>query len=60
VGWIIGERGAFLTTTDAGFTWDEPELPEPFSFYGLSFPDPNVGWAVGDGGIILKIAPASS
>ncbi|MYA29063.1 MAG: hypothetical protein F4Z24_07190, partial [Nitrospira sp. SB0666_bin_27] len=58
-GWIIGERGAFLTTSDAGFTWDEPELSEPFSLYGLSFPDPKIGWAVGEGGTILKIAPAS-
>ena len=59
-GWIIGERGAFLVTTDAGFNWTEPELPEPYSLYGLTFPEPHTGWAVGDQGTILKISAPGS
>ncbi|MEE8612927.1 MAG: YCF48-related protein, partial [Nitrospirales bacterium] len=54
-GWVVGERGAFLYTPDAGFTWLEPELPNPISLYGLAFPNSREGWAVGEQGTIIKI-----
>jgi photosystem II stability/assembly factor-like uncharacterized protein len=54
-GWIVGERGSILRTTDAGFTWVEQENGTKASLFGLSFPDPNHGWASGERGTILHI-----
>ena len=54
-GWIAGERGAFLHTNDAGFTWKDVDLDTQQSFYGMAFPTTSDGWLVGTEGNILKI-----
>ena len=45
---------------DGSVNWSEPEMAEPYSLYGLTFPEPRTGWAVGDQGTILKISSAGS
>ncbi|MGH7229705.1 MAG: WD40/YVTN/BNR-like repeat-containing protein, partial [Nitrospiraceae bacterium] len=54
-GWIVGERGSILRTTDAGFTWVDQKNGTKASLFGLSFPDPNHGWASGERGTILHL-----
>jgi photosystem II stability/assembly factor-like uncharacterized protein len=54
-GWITGERGIILFTQDAGFTWVESDSITDVSLYGLSFPDAENGWVVGDHGTIVKL-----
>jgi hypothetical protein len=60
-GWIAGNEGVILKTTDAGLTWDSQLLNG--TNYGtltsLCFVDENTGWASGsgldvNGGVILK------
>jgi photosystem II stability/assembly factor-like uncharacterized protein len=57
-GWIVGERGFILSTTDAGYNWVEQPNTVKASFLGLSFPDASRGWAAGESGAIIQIEPA--
>ncbi|HZN45894.1 MAG TPA: hypothetical protein VFB56_11205, partial [Nitrospiraceae bacterium] len=54
-GWIVGERGFILKTSNAGFNWIEQPNPVKRSFLGLSFPNPSHGWAAGENGAIVRI-----
>jgi photosystem II stability/assembly factor-like uncharacterized protein len=56
-GWIVGERGFILSTTDAGFNWVEQPNSVKVSFLGLSFPNSSHGWAAGENGAIIQIEP---
>jgi len=47
----------FLVTTDHGDTWDELATPGSVIIYDLQFTDARTGYAVGDGGVILKTDP---
>jgi photosystem II stability/assembly factor-like uncharacterized protein len=47
----------FLVTTDRGDTWDELPTPGGVIIYDLQFTDARTGYAVGDGGVILKTDP---
>ncbi|HVG01471.1 MAG TPA: glycosyl hydrolase, partial [Nitrospira sp.] len=55
-GWIVGEHGQILRTSDAGSNWVEEASPVKRSLMALSFPRPTAGWAAGEGGIIIAIS----
>jgi photosystem II stability/assembly factor-like uncharacterized protein len=47
----------FLLTTDMGIIWNETVTPEGSGIFDLQFTDSLTGYAVGEGGIILKFTP---
>jgi len=51
-GWAVSNEGHVLTTTDAGANWTSSK-PSPSSLFGVSFTDPNNGWAAGSN-IVLR------
>lgn len=55
-GIIVGFGGIVLRTTNGGSDWIQQPSATSFGLIGLSFPDKylNLGWAVGDGGIIVR------
>lgn len=53
-GWIVGEYGTILHTTNSGDDWEIQFSNREYIFYGVSFCDTSTGWVVGDFGIILK------
>lgn len=56
IGWIAGQSGTILKTTDGGYTWEEPADPLPVSasMYSIYFVDENIGYAGGANDLILK------
>ncbi len=53
VGWVVGDNGTILKTTDLGETWAKKETPVSANLYKVTFVDSNRGRAIGDGGTIL-------
>ena len=47
VGWMAGDRGIVLKTTDGGETWQTTKLNENWYITQIDFIDDSVGWAVG-------------
>jgi photosystem II stability/assembly factor-like uncharacterized protein len=56
-GWIVGGHGVVYRTSDAGFSWHEEGSTGKASIFGLTFPEPNHGWAAGEQGTILHLQP---
>lgn len=53
-GWIVGDTGVILHTTDGGLSWN-PQLSGTRSdLYGIHFSGPEYGWVVGKDGVILS------
>lgn len=46
-GWIVGEFGVILMTTDGGQTWAAQPSSVETTLFGVSFADTENGWAVG-------------
>lgn len=46
-GFVVGEGGKILKTTNAGSTWDSTSFAGVSAFYSVHFPTANVGYAVG-------------
>lgn len=53
-GYIAGNGGTILKTTNAGTNWVSQNSGTPNHLFGLYFINANTGWAAGDVGIILK------
>jgi len=53
-GWIVGEFGVILTTTDGGATWVAQQSGIDTTLFGLTFIDENHGWAVGLEQVMLR------
>src|ERR1044072_3562457 len=53
-GFIVGDTGTILKSTDAGATWAPLTSGTSATLHGGYFLDPNEGVAVGDGGTILR------
>ncbi len=51
---LYGGDSKVWQTTDGGETWSDDNLPEGWWLLNLFFTDLNSGWAVGDGGYVLK------
>jgi len=54
LGWIAGEYGTILKTTDGGKTWQKQRSGTENSLSGIEFLNKGLGFAVGLDGIILK------
>ncbi len=53
-GWIVGDGGIVLVTTDGGENWELFSTGESVELLGVHFADANVGWTVGFQGMVLK------
>lgn len=53
-GWVIGDNGTILKTTNGGTEWTKQISGTVNLLYDVSFPDLNNGWIVGNSGTILK------
>ena len=64
-GWAVGHGGSIIHTDDGGLTWSVQQVAlynhsNPYAnsdepaLHDVHFIDASVGWAVGDGGTILK------
>ncbi|MBE0572719.1 MAG: hypothetical protein IH618_14345 [Ignavibacteriaceae bacterium] len=52
-GWVVGENGTIIHTTDGGLTWQFQTSGISSPLYSVFFIDNNTGWVVGDFGVIL-------
>jgi len=52
-GWVAGENGTILHTTNGGSLWQTQNVPTAVDLESISFADASQGWAVGDNGVIL-------
>lgn len=52
-GWIVGDNGTILYTTDRGVTWSYQLVPVVERLEAVCFDSPDEGWIVGDDGSIL-------
>ncbi len=53
-GWLAGDRGVLMRTTDGGGQWSRVESGTSVGLLGLHFVSPGRGWVVGDYGTILS------
>ncbi|PLX13221.1 MAG: hypothetical protein C0598_04165 [Marinilabiliales bacterium] len=53
-GWIAGNTGLILHTSDGGETWENQQAPANNTYYGIFFADEYNGWACGFGGKIIN------
>jgi photosystem II stability/assembly factor-like uncharacterized protein len=53
-GFVVGDTGTILKSTDAGGTWTPLTSGTSNALHGVYFLDPNEGVAVGDSGTILR------
>jgi photosystem II stability/assembly factor-like uncharacterized protein len=53
-GFVVGDTGTILKSTDAGATWTPLTSGTTSTLHGIYFLDPNEGVAVGDNGTILR------
>jgi photosystem II stability/assembly factor-like uncharacterized protein len=59
-GFVVGDTGTILKSTDAGATWTPLTSGTSNTLHGVYFLDPNQGVAVGDGGTILRTTDGGS
>lgn len=53
-GWIVGDSGVILHTTNEGMVWTKQLFKTNFNLNSVSFCDSMNGWAVGYGGIVIN------
>ena len=53
-GWVVGDNGTILRTTDGGITWVTLNSGTTTSLTCVSFVSASIGWVVGINGLILK------
>lgn len=53
-GWAVGDQGAILYTTDGGDKWASIAGPGREDLTELTFVNDRLGWAAGQGGVLLK------
>jgi photosystem II stability/assembly factor-like uncharacterized protein len=53
-GWVVGQGGTILKTTDGGTTWIQQSSNTINRLLTIFFIDNQTGWAGGDDGILLK------
>jgi len=53
-GWIVGDMGVILATTDNGNTWKKQDSGTEAGLYNVDFRDDKNGYVVGERGIILR------
>ena len=55
-GFIVGEFGTILKTTNGGTTWTSISSGTGNTLYSVKFPDATTGYIAGDNGTIMKTA----
>lgn len=50
----VGERGVIVFSDDDGTTWRQASVPVSVTLTAVQFPTPEVGWAVGHDGVVLR------
>jgi photosystem II stability/assembly factor-like uncharacterized protein len=50
----VGQRGHVLFSDDAGANWLQADVPVSSDLVAVSFPVPDIGWAVGHDGVVLR------
>ena len=53
-GWIVGDAGVILATSNGGKSWSLQEGPIRENLRGVYFRDRQSGWAVGENGVMLS------
>lgn len=53
-GWLVGNNGMIVKTTDGGETWIPQSSGTSVHLFGVDFVNSLIGWAVGNSGFILK------
>ena len=53
-GWVVGDNGMLLETTDGGNTWNQVTSPTSSNLNKIWFADSTHGWISGDNGTILS------
>ena len=57
-GFICGEFGTLLVTSDGGATWARRTAPTEKTLFGVYFTTPDRGWVVGIDGLVLRTEDA--
>lgn len=57
-GFICGEFGTVLVTSDGGTTWVQRRTPTEKTLFGIHFTTPSEGWVVGIDGLVMRTADA--
>ncbi|MDD2047527.1 WD40/YVTN/BNR-like repeat-containing protein [Pseudomonas putida] len=50
----VGRRGHIVFSDDGGRTWQQSRVPVSCDLNAVHFPSPQVGWAVGHDGVVLR------
>ncbi|GGF43932.1 hypothetical protein GCM10011611_57910 [Aliidongia dinghuensis] len=50
----VGERGTILLSDDQGASWRQVRSPVRATLTAATFPAPQTGWVVGNGGVLLQ------
>jgi photosystem II stability/assembly factor-like uncharacterized protein len=50
----VGSRGLIVLSTDGGTTWKQARVPVQSDLLAVHFSNPETGWAVGHGGVVLR------
>ena len=53
-GWIVGEGGFIIKTTNAGLDWIRQTSGTTLTLRSVQFIDQNTGWICADSGLIIK------
>jgi photosystem II stability/assembly factor-like uncharacterized protein len=53
-GYVAGEFGTLLATSDGGATWERRDLGTDQTIYGLTFATAERGWLVGIDGMVMR------
>jgi photosystem II stability/assembly factor-like uncharacterized protein len=53
-GFIVGEFGTVLATSDGGATWVQRPTPTEKTLFGVHFATPERGWTVGMDGLVMR------
>jgi photosystem II stability/assembly factor-like uncharacterized protein len=59
-GYIIGERGAIVKTTDGGDNWTRLESGTHYALRGSFFTSEDTGYVCGDSGLVMKTTDAGA
>lgn len=54
----VGERGHIIYSDDKGQNWTQAQVPVSMTLTAVSFPTPELGWAVGHSGVVLHTTDA--
>ncbi len=56
----VGERGHIIYSDDGGQSWTQARVPVSMTLTAVSFPTPELGWAVGHSGVVLHSTDAGA